>query len=174
MLSTKYLSKKIINWINFFFRIKKDETDLIIEKESQSSKIIIGENFTYRKYCILRTFQSGILEIGDRVFINSFTSLNCFEKIKIGDDTIIGEAVKIYDHNHSYHSNNEIKVDKNKFTISPVIIGKNCWIGSNVTILKGVTIGDNVIIGAGCLIYKSVPSNSIIKLNQNLTIENFV
>ena len=38
---------------------------------------------------------------------------------------------------------------------------KNCWIGANVVILKGVTIGDNVIIGAGAVIHKDIPSNSI-------------
>ncbi|MFN3020022.1 hypothetical protein ACK1KB_03410 [Chryseobacterium sp. TY3] len=28
--------------------------------------------------------------------------------------------------------------------------------------MKNVTLGDNVIIGAGCVIYKDVPANSII------------
>ena len=31
----------------------------------------------------------------------------------------------------------------------PVTIGRNVWVGANVSILPGVTIGDNCVIGAG-------------------------
>ena len=44
---------------------------------------------------------------------------------------------------------------------APIIIGRNCWIGSNVRICKGVTIGDNSIIAACSVVTKSVPANCI-------------
>jgi acetyltransferase-like isoleucine patch superfamily enzyme len=168
----RILFKKTLNRVFSLLNTRKQNFDFMIEKESETSQIIVGYDFSHRKYSILRVFRCGVLEIGDRVFINSFSSINCFEKIKIGNDTIIGEGVKIYDHNHAYQFHDGIKVEKNEFTTAPVIIGKNCWIGSNVTILKGVIIGDNVIIGAGCLIHKSIPSNTIVKLNQHLRFEN--
>lgn len=40
-------------------------------------------------------------------------------------------------------------------------IGNNVYFGTNVTILKGGTIGDNCIIGAGSVVTKSIPSNSV-------------
>lgn len=45
--------------------------------------------------------------------------------------------------------------------IRPVNIGKQVFIGSRVIILKGVTIGDNAIIGAGSVVTKDVPKDSI-------------
>lgn len=42
-----------------------------------------------------------------------------------------------------------------------IIIGNNVSFGQNVTILKGVTIGDNCFIGAGSIVNKDIPANSI-------------
>lgn len=82
------------------------------------------------------------------------------ECISIGDDVIIGENVKIYDHNHVFGGDSQV-VEKHKFKTSPIKIGDNVWIGSNVTILKGVTIGDRSIISAGSVINKDVSSDVI-------------
>ena len=43
----------------------------------------------------------------------------------------------------------------------PVVIGKNVWIGSNVTIVPGVTIGDNSVIAAGAVVSKDIPADSV-------------
>ena len=43
-----------------------------------------------------------------------------------------------------------------------IIIEDDCWIGSNVTILDGVRIGQGSVIGAGTLISKDVPKNSVV------------
>lgn len=42
-----------------------------------------------------------------------------------------------------------------------VTIGNNVWFGEHVTVLKGVSIGDNCIIGAGSIVTKSIPKNSV-------------
>ncbi len=51
-------------------------------------------------------------------------------------------------------------------------IGNNCWICTNAVILKGVEIGDNSVIGAGCVIYRDIPANSVVKSNGGITIES--
>jgi hypothetical protein len=42
-----------------------------------------------------------------------------------------------------------------------VTIGNNVSTGQHVMVLKGVTIGDNVFIGAGSIVTKDIPANSI-------------
>ncbi len=44
-------------------------------------------------------------------------------------------------------------------------IGKNCFIGGRSLILPGVTIGDSCIVGAGSVVTRSVPANSIVAGN---------
>ena len=89
--------------------------------------------------------------------------------ISVGEGTIFGENVRLYDHNHVY-LNPDIPIKQQGYTSVAICIGKHCWIGSNVTILKGVTIGDNCVIGAGCVIHEDVPANSIVKNKQELII----
>lgn len=91
------------------------------------------------------------------------------EKITILDNTLFGENVHIYDHNHRF-SNPNIAIKDQGYTTSIVHIGKHCWIGSNVTILKGAFIGDNCVIAAGCVIDQNVPSNTIVRRNSNTII----
>lgn len=43
----------------------------------------------------------------------------------------------------------------------PITIGNQVYIGNNVTILPGVNIGDKVIIGAGSVVTKDIPDNSV-------------
>ena len=50
---------------------------------------------------------------------------------------------------------------KNVEKIAPIIVGDNVFIGIGVTILQGVHIGDKVIVGAGSLVCKDIPSNSV-------------
>lgn len=133
------------------------------------NKVIIGSDFDTRNSVHIIVDNNAILEIGNHVFMNNFCSVNCLEHVSIGDNTLFGENVKIYDHNHQYkRTENNLNVSPSEFTKAPVIIGKNCWLGSNVTVLKGVTIGDNCIIGAGCTVYNDIPANSTVVHQQDL------
>ncbi len=111
--------------------------------------------------------KSAHLKIGDNCFFNNYCSINVLHKIEIGNEVVMGENVKIYDHNHQY-KDLHTPINKQGFSYSPIKIGNNCWIGSNVTILNGVTIGDNCVIGAGCVIYKDVPKNTRVINKQEL------
>lgn len=132
-------------------------------------KIKTGKNLQFRKgFCLM--IDTGMFVVGDNVFFNHYCSVGIMNLVTIGDGTIFGENVKIYDHNHIY-SNPDKLIKYQGYTSAPILIGKHCWIGSNVTILKGVTIGDNSVIGAGCVIYKDIPNNSIVINKQDFEIK---
>lgn len=44
-------------------------------------------------------------------------------------------------------------------------IGRNCFIGGRCLILPGVEIGDNCVVGAGSVVTRSVPPNSVVAGN---------
>ena len=129
--------------------------------------LLVGTNVICRNFENFHV-SSGKLILHDGVFINNSCSFNCMERIEIGAGTMMGEGVRFYDHDHVYTAE---KIEKWQWTTAPIRLGRDCWIGSNVTILKGVTIGDNTIIGAGCLIRNDVPANSVVYQDRNLIIK---
>lgn len=122
-----------------------------------------GGKFFYGKVIVRRNLHifcdGGTVSLGDGAFLNNNCSLNSMAGISIGDDTLFGENVKIYDHDHVINPDGTIS--KTQFHIAPVSIGRNCWIGSNATILKGVTICDGVVIGAGAVVAKSIDTPGV-------------
>lgn len=132
-----------------------------------TANFVIGDNVICRNFENFHV-SSGKLILHDGVFINNSCSFNCMERIEIGSGTMMGEGVRFYDHDHIYTAE---KIEKWQWTTAPVRVGRDCWIGSNVTILKGVTIGDNTIIGAGCLVRKDIPANSVVYNDGNLIVK---
>lgn len=135
------------------------------------SKILFGRDILFRDSCTIRSGMGSNCIIGDRVFFNNGCSINCFEEIIIGNDCLFGEGVKFYDHNHNYKNKSKI-ISGQGYSTGSIKIGKNCWFGSNVIILKNVTVGDNVVIGANCVIHKSIPSGMIVTNKQNISINS--
>ena len=133
----------------------------------RKASLIVGNNVICRNFENFH-ISGGKLILHDGVFINNSCSFNCMERIEIGNGTMMGEGVRFYDHDHVYTAE---KIEKWQWITAPIRVGRDCWIGSNVTILKGVTIGNNTIIGAGCLVRKDIPSNSVVYNDGNLCVK---
>ena len=126
-----------------------------------------GKSLHFRKGLQLTAEMGGTITIGDNVFFNNDCAVHAIKEIRIGSETIFGENVRVYDHNHRFADEKEA-IKGQGYSTAPVVIGEHCWIGSNVTILKGATIGDNCVIGAGCVIAENIPSNTVVRLEQQL------
>lgn len=131
------------------------------------NKLCIGSHTTWRKSLSITIGKKGIIKIGKNCFFNNYCSVNALQEINIGDGTLFGENVKLYDHNHRFR-NTDVPIKAQGYKTAPIRIGSHCWIGSNVVILKGVTIGNNCVIGAGSVITQNIPSNSVVTLKENI------
>lgn len=155
--------------------LKKIKYKLVFIFKMFAIKMLYGkrfqpdEGFAFRKgfEVNLATDKAKVI-IGKKVFFNNYCSINCHERIEIGDNCIFGESVKIYDHNHKFRDINKTIMSQG-YSVKNVTIGKNCWIGSNACILPGSQIGDNVIIGAGTVISGTIPDGMIVTANRELT-----
>ncbi len=101
------------------------------------------------------------IRIGNNVGIGEYAYLGGGGGLEIGDDCIIGQYFSCHPENHEFEDPNQL-IRLQGVTRKGITIGKNCWIGSKVTILDGVTIGENCVVAAGAVVTKSMPANSVI------------
>jgi acetyltransferase-like isoleucine patch superfamily enzyme len=148
-------------------------------------KIRIGQNVIIDDYCVLdaKGWSNTGISIGDGVFIgrNSILyckdgdieiqsqaniSFNCIvvssHRVAVGSGSMVAAHCYImsggsYDYKHS-----EIGfVAQDGYAKGPTVIGEGCWLGANVVVLDGVSIGNHSVIGAGAVVTKAIPENSV-------------
>lgn len=94
---------------------------------------------------------------GDNVYFNVNCVILDTMKIEIGNNVFFGPGVHIYTATHPLNA-----IDRRTLEFSkPVFIGNDCWIGGLTVICPGVKIGNGCTIGAGSVVVKDIPDNSL-------------
>ena len=166
MTFIRLLSKHIMRLKNSLYRRVK-----IFLLKCQYGTKFNAKKFHFRTGFHIFIEDAGNVQIGNGCFFNNYCSITARKSVIIGNNCIFGENVKIYDHNHKYKSSS-IPICKQGFSAEEIRIEDNCWIASNVIILKGVHIGANSVVGAGVIVYKNIPENSVVIAKQNIVSYN--
>ncbi len=100
---------------------------------------------------------NSVLEFGNRIGNNSRIHSNCFlEMVTIGSNVFVGPNVVFTDDPHP------MGCPKYKECKKGAVVEDFARIGANSTILPGVRIGRNSLVGAGSVVTKDVPENSVV------------
>lgn len=98
------------------------------------------------------------IEIGENFYSNHNLVILDPAKVTMGDNVFIGPNCGFYTAQHPLDIETRNKGLEYAY---PIKVGNNVWIGGNVVVLPGVTIGDNCTIGAGSVVVKDIPANSV-------------
>jgi len=102
------------------------------------------------------------LIIGDYVGLSGVI-LNSAHEIIIEDNVALGTGVRVYDTDfHPVDAVARRKCDSNEILTKSVRICEDVWVGTNVIILKGVTIGPRCVVGAGAVVTRSCPADTLV------------
>lgn len=100
--------------------------------------------------------------IGQNVFLNVLcTILDCNE-VHIGHHVMIGPNVQIYTAAHVLQAEARIQGWE---VAKPIVIEDNVWLGGGAILLPGVRIGQNAVVGAGAVVSRNVPADTIVAGN---------
>ena len=126
--------------------------------------------------------QRSRMKIGADTRMAPNTSLRCGELIVVGKNCHIGErsylwagpskgrivigdcvslAPEVFITTSDYQFRAGIPFRQQPQTEKDVTIGSDVWLGVRVIVTAGVTIGDGCIVGAGSVITRDIPANSI-------------
>jgi maltose O-acetyltransferase len=97
--------------------------------------------------------------IGDHVYLNVMVTILDCNMVQIGHHVMIGPAVQIYTAAHALQAEARIQGWE---VAKPVVIEDNVWIGGAAVILPGVSIGRNAVVGAGAVVTRNVPANTVV------------
>lgn len=104
---------------------------------------------------------------GENCYANfNFTVLDICP-VTIGDNVFFGPNCMLATPVHPFRyqeRNIKYKEDGTAYDdeyAKPITIGSNCWLASNVVVIGGVTIGEGCVIGAGSVVTRDIPANSL-------------
>jgi acetyltransferase-like isoleucine patch superfamily enzyme len=121
-------------------------------------------------------------EIGDGTKVGTFVEIQKNAKVgsncKVSSHSFICEGVTIEDHVFIGHGvtfindlyprattlDGSLQTEKD-WIVSPTVVKKGASIGSGATILCNLVIGENAIVGAGSLVTRDVPANTVVAGN---------
>ncbi len=89
------------------------------------------------------------LKLGKNTDIGAFTAIFAHHGVTIEDEVQIGSHCSIY---------SASTIDDKT---GPVVLKKNCRIGTHSTVMPGVTVGENTIVGAHSFVNKDLPPNEV-------------
>ena len=102
--------------------------------------------------------------IGKRCKIQSHTFI-C-EGVTIEDEVFVGHGVMFINDKfpRSTAETGGLQTEED-WEVIPTVVKKGASIGSNATLMCGITIGEGAVIGAGSVVTKDVPANTIVAGN---------
>lgn len=88
-------------------------------------------------------------QLGVKTDIGAFTYINAQNGVTVEDDVQIGSHCSIY---------SVSTIDGKE---GPVVLKKNCKIGTHSVIMPGVTVGENAVVGAFSFVKQDIPANAV-------------
>lgn len=128
---------------------------------AMGGSLVIGDRCVFCERATIWTGKNGV-KIGNDCAIG-IGSYICGSgaRIEIGNDVRIADSVRMYTFNHNYEKIGK-SIAKQGNSLGEIMIKDNVWIGSGAIILLGVMIGKNSVVGAGAVVTKNVPANSVV------------
>jgi acetyltransferase-like isoleucine patch superfamily enzyme len=138
-----------------------DDNTVLDAKGESNSGIIFGDHVYIGRNTIVYC-KNGDISIGESVNISSNCQIFSSNSLTFKPGTVVG-AFSYFLSGGEYDINDATPFAQQSgmCTKGPLTIGENVWVAAHVSVLDAANIGDNCVIGAGAVVNKPIPENSI-------------
>jgi acetyltransferase-like isoleucine patch superfamily enzyme len=158
VLGKKYtklnVCSNVQNWgeVTFGANVYIGKNVKIYKKNFIGNNVYLGDNVE------LRCNAGNVVRIGNKCTINRGSLI--MGQVDIGNNCLIAPNCIVVGSNHNF-SDSTKPINQQGISSKGLVLKDNVWLGAQVAVLDGVTIGENSIIGAGSVVTKDIPPNSI-------------
>jgi acetyltransferase-like isoleucine patch superfamily enzyme len=134
---------------------------VFIYKDLNGGQVELGRNVQIYRDTIIQTGAGGSISIGSRTTIQPRCQFSAYKgRIQIGEDVQIAPNCCFYPYDHSVRPGELIK-NQPLQTKGGIVVEDDVWLGVGVIVLDGVRICRGAVIGAGSVVTKNIPEESI-------------
>lgn len=116
-------------------------------------------------------FGDGELVIGNQVYIGDDCIISCCDRVEIGDLTLLGHGVQIFDNNSHPLDPDARTADwgavvqgeaRGEIDHAPIRVGERAWLGFGSIVLKGVTVGEGAVVASASVVTTDVDPYTVV------------
>ena len=138
------------------------DDNCMIDAKGESNTGIIIEDDVYIGRNTIIYCKNGNIRICKGANISANCEIFSSNDLVIGPGTVIGAySYFLSGGEYDSQSNTPYAEQSGMETKGPLTIGENCWFGARVTVLDNASVGKNCVLGAGAVVNKAIPDNSI-------------
>jgi acetyltransferase-like isoleucine patch superfamily enzyme len=135
--------------------------NVIIFQDTGGGPVTLGDRVHFYGDTYIQTGVGGSITIGDNVYIQPGCQFSAYKGIiRIGSDVQIAPRCAFYPYDHGFSLGNLISKQPLE-TKGGIIIDDDAWLGYGVIVLDGVRIGKGAVVGAGSVVTRDIPDDSI-------------
>ncbi|MFH0879427.1 MAG: acyltransferase [Lentisphaerota bacterium] len=138
-----------------------DDNCVLDAKGADNAGIVLGDQVYIGRNTIIYC-KNGDITIGDRVNLSSNCQVYSSNKLAFEPDTMVG-AYSYFLSGGAYDLSDPTPFSRQSGMSAKgdLTIGENCWIAARVTVLNAACIGKHCVVGAGAVVTKPIPANSV-------------
>ncbi len=153
---------KLLNpqYISLGDNVTIDDNCSLIARSEKGITIDETTSIKHGVYLDTESATEGYISIGKRVYIGTGCSLHGHKGLEIGDETLLAQNITITPYSHKFEDPTKTIISQGGFS-RKISIGRDCYLGMNVSVLWSADIGDGSIVGSGSVVVKPVPPFSV-------------
>ncbi|MEJ2617962.1 MAG: acyltransferase, partial [Ignavibacteriaceae bacterium] len=137
-----------------------DDNCVVDGRGAGEKGFVIEDQVIINRNCMLLA-KTGHIKLGKRTSLGANSVVVSMSGVELGEAVLTAGNCYLSAGSYKFENLEVPVMDQEAFSKGPIIVGKNSWLGTGVTVLDGVKIGDSAVIGAGAVVNKDIPDFAI-------------